>query len=650
MTNPTSAPAEASAAAAALQRPARRRWPRGRVLVTSLLVLLVVAGLGFDVARRLLDVAADLRQANAAAQRSRATLAPLLQFDAESWPDRAGYDALVRDLDTAEEHLERARDRLGYLRGTAAALGFLPVVGEPLAASPRALDLGIEVAHHGGEVLRAGEPLFAGQGKVAARAREVLVVRFAQLDASLAALEEASAEAQRLRQVRWAGPFAPASSLVDGLAGDLGRVHAAREMARDASQGLEPLLGFDGQRTYVVLGQNEQEIRATGGYPGTMGLITVKDGRLVSSDYRSTLEFDPPQPSPRAAPMPLQHFMAAGAWYVRDANWDADFPTSAQRVLAFMKEDQGIEADGVVAVNTPMIQLLLRATGPLTIEGIAEPLTADNFLAQTEEEIFESGFDSVKRKQQVLQPVLRELIARVQDAGADRVPPLIAAFAKGARGRDLQVYARDERSAALVTRLHVDGALKPQPGRDFLAVVDSNVSWNKIQIAISREITYLARTDGRVDVLVRWTNERSKFGGTRYTRLGQGGELWDPKARRLTPAPGSFGNYVRFYVPPGARFERIEGLTEPALVLQGEVASLGGLVVVPDGKTVSVRFTYVPLGSPEQRAGGLDLWKQGGQTRDTLRVQVAERVGAQDVQHTLHDGVFDRDLSFDFKR
>ena len=94
MTDPTSAP---TGAAAEPQRPAPRPrlWATGwlpgrRGLIVGALVLLVLVGLTIDVTRRLLDVAGDLRQANAAAQRSRATLAPLLQFNAESWPNRAG--------------------------------------------------------------------------------------------------------------------------------------------------------------------------------------------------------------------------------------------------------------------------------------------------------------------------------------------------------------------------------------------------------------------------------------------------------------------------------------------------------------------------------------------------------------------------------
>ncbi len=338
--------------------------------------------------------------------------------------------------------------------------------------------------------------------------------------------------------------------------------------------------------------------------------------------------------------------MGAGRWFVRDANWDADFPTSARRILDFVKTDRNIEADGVIAVNTPMMQLLLRATGPMTVEGIDAPLTPENFLTLLEDEIFENWPDNIARKQRLLQPVLRELIARVQDANAERMPPLISAFSRGARSRDLQVFMRDERSAAMITAIGVDGRIQAKPGRDFLAVVDSNISYDKIQIAIRREITYVSRADGRVDVLVRWANERSTFSGPRYLRLGQGGQLWDAPNRRMISMPGVFGNYVRIYVPANSTFEEMSGFTgPPGLVVANGLSVLSGLVVVPDGKTVSLRFTYLPGGPKAARPTGVDLWKQGGQTRDELKVYLA---APRNTQVTPHAGVFDRDLSFDY--
>ncbi|MGE3856195.1 MAG: DUF4012 domain-containing protein [Dehalococcoidia bacterium] len=617
---------------------------RGVLLAVAVLALLLVA----DGTRRAIAIRSDLVEAKAALDRSRATLTPLLAFEASAWPDRAGYDALLVDVTLASERMESARGRLGYLRYLLYAAGLVPVVGEQAAAAPRTLDLGADISAHAASLMRIGEPLFAGSGRVAERARTVLVVRAAEMDADLAALERSGVEARRLAGVRWMGPAARAQGLLAALADDLSQVGEVRQFTQAAATGLDPLLGFGGGRRYVVMGQNEQEIRPTGGFMGTMGVIEVADGRLGSSEYRSSYDFDPPGgQTGRVAPPSLNEMMGARQWVLRDANWDAHFPTSAERTLVFLEQDQRIRADGAVAVNTPMIQRLLRATGPLQVEGFDEPLTADGFISQLEEEIFGQSGDTNLRKRQLLQPVLRLLISRVQEADGSALPALLGALTEGIRSRDLQVYMRDPAAQALVARLGADGALEPVPGHDFLAVVDGNISFNKIQIAIRRDIVYLARSDGWVDVRITWTNERSTFTGTRYARLGKGGEIYEPSLRGTLPAEGTFGNYVRIYVPANSTFDSMSGFTRPPGLRQvGGLSELGGLVTVPDGKSVSVRLSYRPGGAGAPIPEGVVFWKQGGQTRDTLRVGVARG----DQQATPFDGPFTEDLRIPYER
>ncbi len=176
------------------------RWIRTHRLLLLLGTLALLVLIGADAARRAVIVRRELVEANVALTRARGTVGPLLRFDASAWPDRAGYDRLVEDVTVAHGHLVEARSGLGYLRWPARVMGIVPVVGAQFAAAPRALDLGIDVTEQTGGVLAQGRPLFAGQGKVAERAREVLVVRGAELDGALAALEADAAELNAMRR------------------------------------------------------------------------------------------------------------------------------------------------------------------------------------------------------------------------------------------------------------------------------------------------------------------------------------------------------------------------------------------------------------------------------------------------------------------
>jgi len=177
-------------------------------------------------------------------------------------------------------------------------------------------------------------------------------------------------------------------------------------------------------------------------------------------------------------------------------------------------------------------------------------------------------------------------------------------------------------------------------------VVDSNVSYVKIQLVITREITYLRRGDGVIDLAVRWTNERSTFDGPRYLRLGEGGQLWDADHSRMVPAPGTFGDYVRIYLPAGTTFDGITGFTgPPGVERQPGFTVVTGLVAVKDGEARTVVVSYHPGGPGAPPPTGVDVWKQGGQERDTLRV--VEATGT--TQLVPFDGPLTGDVAVDLR-
>jgi len=151
------------------------------------------------------------------------------------------------------------------------------------------------------------------------------------------------------------------------------------------------LLGVDSPRQYLILGQDPFELRATGGFMGGLGLIKVANGAITSLDYRGVLDFEPPNQIRLEPPPPLVKYMGLGGWYLRDANWSPDFPTSARQVEAFFKMDQGVQADGVIALDLYAVQDLLAAIGPVAIPAYKETVTADTLLPQLWDQINASG-------------------------------------------------------------------------------------------------------------------------------------------------------------------------------------------------------------------------------------------------------------------
>jgi hypothetical protein len=166
---------------------------------------------------------------------------------------------------------------------------------------------------------------------------------------------------------------------VGQLSGGLAKAEHLIASADRAARLLPRMLGADGPRTYLVLFQNNAEIRATGGMPGAYiviradaGAVTIADQGTAAGDIRI---FEPPVTKLDANLEAL--YTDRPAVFPADVNLTPDFPTAARLFRAMYQKRSGIAVDGVLATDPVALSYLLRVTGAVKVpEG--EPLTANN--------------------------------------------------------------------------------------------------------------------------------------------------------------------------------------------------------------------------------------------------------------------------------
>ena len=115
----------------------------------------------------------------------------------------------------------------------------------------------------------------------------------------------------------------------------------------------DQLLGNDGIRTYLLIGQSADELRATGGFVSSVWTVTLQDGVLLNIKYTDAVRVDDWERIdyyPKAPPG-LDEHMNAWVWLLRDVSWDPDFPTTAQTTADIFELGQRQKVDGVIAFN-----------------------------------------------------------------------------------------------------------------------------------------------------------------------------------------------------------------------------------------------------------------------------------------------------------
>lgn len=168
-----------------------------------------------------------------------------------------------------------------------------------------------------------------------------------------------------------ARPVTDAQTRVDELAATLRNAERATVL-------LPPMLGADGPRRYLLLLQTNAELRATGGLPGSISVITADDGRveLVEQVPASSMpRYDEPALELAAEDEAL--YSSRLGRFMGDVNLTPDFPTTAELTVEMWRQHSGQAVDGVLATDPVALSYLLEATGPVP-DGLGGELTAAN--------------------------------------------------------------------------------------------------------------------------------------------------------------------------------------------------------------------------------------------------------------------------------
>ncbi|MBU0646266.1 DUF4012 domain-containing protein [Patescibacteria group bacterium] len=257
---------------------------------------------------------------------------------------------------------------------------------------------------------------------------------------------------------------------------------------------LAVIMGGQGTKSYLVVFQNNTEIRPTGGFMGSFAEIDLHHGEIVRMNIPGGGTYDL-QGSLRdqiAAPEPMQLLKAR--WEFQDANWFADFPTSARKILEFYQNSGGGNLDGVIAVNATYVADLIGLLGPVDMPDYGRTIDQENFVFEAQK-IVELEYDLAENRPKAfigdLAPILLE--RAVAKTGDDFLQILDFAN-RGLTERQLQIFFTDDELQRQVLNLGWGGQVKWTDG-DYLMVVDTNLGGGKTDGVISQQIDLKVKID-----------------------------------------------------------------------------------------------------------------------------------------------------------
>ncbi len=413
---------------------------------------------------------------------------------------------IASEVHAARSELHALRSELGPLLAITPYLGWLPRYGADVEAAPALADMAIELVDAGDLILTGLKPGLAGlpDGKMSIPAA-VQIMQDLQpaLDEARPHLDKAMQARARIRR--------PLSPRLASLLAKADKALPAAVIAADAASIAPELLGADGPRTYLLLAQNSDELRPTGGFISSVGRVVVENGQIVSQGFEDSYAVDDyrfPYPD---APVELQTYMGSEIWVFRDSNWAPDFPTSAAKAIELYQIGRPGPIDGVIAVNLRAIPTLFEGLGPLSVPGFKQPITGQTVLTATRQALLpesdERSADWWDHRKDFMGSLAGAVMSRVQ-AGltAAQASRLASAALETLDRRDLLIYFKSPQAQRVLAQRKWDGALVRTTG-DFVMVVDANMGFNKVNPNIDERLEYTVQLDqagsGRASLITR---------------------------------------------------------------------------------------------------------------------------------------------------
>jgi hypothetical protein len=283
---------------------------------------------------------------------------------------------------------------------------------------------------------------------------------------------------------------------------DLNSLRAKISAGKDLAEDLPEILGKSKPQKYLILFQNNMELRPTGGFIGSFAILSLDSGRLGEINISDVYAADGQLKGHIEPPVAFKKYLGEAGWYLRDSNWDPDFSISAARAEWFLDKEIDQSVDGVVAIDLEAVKNLLKIIGPLYLSDFQQEINYENFYEKTQEEVESNFFPGSYKKTSFLTSLAKELTTKISSDFIGQYFSLASALIDSLSQRHIQIFLHRTKARKAVAALGFDGSISIPDCQqncymDWLGLVDANVGVNKANYFIQRNASFSVFFDGQ---------------------------------------------------------------------------------------------------------------------------------------------------------
>lgn len=544
--------------------------------------------------------------------------------------------AKLQDLDATKAYLRDTKkdlERTRTLLYVYTPLRFVPIIGWYVADAQRGVNAAISGTNAASTLAEAitpyadvlglkGEGTFLGgtaQERLA-KAVETLGLISPQIDDVGRDLANSREEVEKIQSWRY-------PNILPGNPGD------KVELAKTTIINLESLIvdtkplllvlpkimGQDGEKKYLVLFQNDKELRPTGGFITAYAIFRVEKGVIASEGSSDIYNLDNTLLKRIPAPDPIVKYLTnVSNLNLRDSNLSPDYLVSMKQFEElYNSTSDAKDIDGIIALDTQFVLTLIEVLGPIDAYGTS--FTTENVQAcECPQIIYELeryadepvAYEKGSRKD-IIGVLMQQMMDKAFNAPKSQWPNLMGAAIESLRRKHLLLYFHDQETQEAVEKINFAGRLHQYDG-DFLHINETNFGGAKSNLYIGQKVKQTAKKgkDGTIEKKVtieyKYPRRMDNCGLER-----QGGLC----------LAGIYRDWIRVYVPKGSTLTKASG-TEVEITATEDLNKTvfeGFFTVRPEG-TAKIEIEYtVPLKVDNQYK--LLIQKQPGVEGHTYEIE-----------------------------
>ncbi|MEK7536770.1 MAG: DUF4012 domain-containing protein [Patescibacteria group bacterium] len=252
------------------------------------------------------------------------------------------------------------------------------------------------------------------------------------------------------------------------------------------------LLGNEKPQKYLVLFQNNMELRPTGGFIGSYAIMTFDKGRLAEIVVNDVYTADGQLKGHVDPPEPIRKYLGEGGWFLRDSNWDPDFSVSAVKAEWFLDKELNEKFDGVIAIDLNFVKNLLEVTGPINLSDFGLTIDSNNLYQTVQSEVEDDFFPGSIKKASILTSLSRNIISEIENLKSDKHLNLFRKIYQSLDRKHLQIYLHDVNAQEAISNLGYSGEINLDTAcgqrclKDGYSLIDANLGVNKSNFFIKR--------------------------------------------------------------------------------------------------------------------------------------------------------------------